>query len=149
MDKFLLTTPGLIITGIGCLAVLWLVGKLLGIVSHGQRAAVDHVPDAFLIRARFASSVDSRAAAGTIAQLFVTPAHGAAGVVQVVLQAVPTVLASHGSLAIEAGRSQQLVPQALTPGIGFAVGLQVSAEEASAPGTISDEVPMYLLGDPL
>jgi len=30
MNKFLLTTPGLIITGIGCLAVLWLVGKLLG-----------------------------------------------------------------------------------------------------------------------
>jgi len=30
MDKFLLSTPGLIITGIGCLAMLWLVGKLLG-----------------------------------------------------------------------------------------------------------------------
>ena len=30
MNKFLLTTPGLIITGIGCLAILWLVGKLLG-----------------------------------------------------------------------------------------------------------------------
>lgn len=30
MDKFLLSTPGLIITGIGCLAILWLVGKLLG-----------------------------------------------------------------------------------------------------------------------
>jgi high-affinity Fe2+/Pb2+ permease len=30
MDKFLLSTPGLIITGVGCLAILWLVGKLLG-----------------------------------------------------------------------------------------------------------------------
>ena len=30
MDKFLLSKPGLIITGIGCLAILWLVGKLLG-----------------------------------------------------------------------------------------------------------------------
>jgi len=30
MDKFLLSTPGLIITGIGCLAILWLVEKLLG-----------------------------------------------------------------------------------------------------------------------
>ena len=30
MDKFLLSAPGLIITGIGCLAILWLVGKLLG-----------------------------------------------------------------------------------------------------------------------
>ena len=30
MDKFLLSTPGLIITGIGCLAILWFVGKLLG-----------------------------------------------------------------------------------------------------------------------
>jgi high-affinity Fe2+/Pb2+ permease len=30
MDKFLLSTPGLIITGIGCLAILWLIGKLLG-----------------------------------------------------------------------------------------------------------------------
>ena len=30
MDKFLLSMPGFIITGIGCLAILWLVGKLLG-----------------------------------------------------------------------------------------------------------------------
>ena len=30
MDKFLLSTPGLVITGVGCLAILWLVGKLLG-----------------------------------------------------------------------------------------------------------------------
>jgi high-affinity Fe2+/Pb2+ permease len=30
MDKFLLSSPGLIITGIGCLAILWLIGKLLG-----------------------------------------------------------------------------------------------------------------------
>jgi high-affinity Fe2+/Pb2+ permease len=30
MDKFLLSTPGLIITGIGCLAILWIIGKLLG-----------------------------------------------------------------------------------------------------------------------
>jgi high-affinity Fe2+/Pb2+ permease len=30
MNRFLLSTPGLIITGIGCLAILWLVGKLLG-----------------------------------------------------------------------------------------------------------------------
>ncbi len=30
MDKFLLSTPGLIIAGIGCLAILWLIGKLLG-----------------------------------------------------------------------------------------------------------------------
>jgi hypothetical protein len=30
MNKFLLSTPGLIITGIGCLVILWLVGKLLG-----------------------------------------------------------------------------------------------------------------------
>jgi len=30
MDKFLLSTPGLIITGIGCLATLWIIAKLLG-----------------------------------------------------------------------------------------------------------------------
>ncbi len=30
MDKFLLSTPGLIITGNGCLAILWIIGKLLG-----------------------------------------------------------------------------------------------------------------------
>ena len=30
MNRFLLSTPGFIITGIGCLAILWLVGKLLG-----------------------------------------------------------------------------------------------------------------------
>ncbi len=28
--KFLLSTPGLSITGIGCLVILWLVGKLPG-----------------------------------------------------------------------------------------------------------------------
>jgi hypothetical protein len=30
MDKFLLSTPGLIITVVGCLAILWIAGKVLG-----------------------------------------------------------------------------------------------------------------------
>ncbi len=30
MDRFLLSTPGLVITAIGCLVVLWIIAKLLG-----------------------------------------------------------------------------------------------------------------------
>ena len=38
MDKFLLSTPGLIITGNGCLAILWIIGKLSVLPSSSLRS---------------------------------------------------------------------------------------------------------------
>src|SRR5271157_671349 len=51
------------------------VGELTGIVADGQGALIDHVPNAKLLGARLAGSIDSRTSARAVAKLFVAPAH--------------------------------------------------------------------------
>src|SRR5208337_415850 len=106
-----------------------------GIVSHRQRAPIDHVPDAKLFGASLAGSVNPRASARPVTKLLVTPAHRAACVVEVVLKTVPAALTSQSGFSVERGRLQQPVPQPMTPGIPrgpVPIRLQPGAEEARA-----------------
>ena len=86
-----------------------------GVIACRKSAEIHEVPDAGQFRTRFASSVDSRASAGAVTEFLVTPPHRAARVVQVVLEAVATAYASKRGFAVEAGRLQHLIPEAMPP----------------------------------
>jgi uncharacterized protein with LGFP repeats len=75
--------------------------KFPGIVTYRQGAPIDYVPDAKLFGASLTGSVDPGASAGAVAELFVAPSHGAAGVVEVVLEAITATPATQSCLAIE------------------------------------------------
>ena len=78
--------------------------EFAGIVPYRQGAPIDYVPDAKLFGASLTGSVNAGASAGSVAKLFVAPSHGAAGVVEVVLKAVPATPATQSRLAIEGRR---------------------------------------------
>src|SRR5262249_20687658 len=113
--------------------------KLFGIVARSPRRQINFIPNTRPVSSRFTRSVHTRSAARTVAQFLVTAVHGAAGIVQMVLNAVSATFATQCGLAVEGGRCEQRRPHFA----GSLVTLQPRAEEASRQAFFSDKVPVH------